>query len=139
MVTATYRETLRSPRIPSVSPNPRTLGTLWILYGLVRLVFAAVMVINWGVATVMFGALLVRVRDDIFWMNVFHFAYAGAIIIAILAGIFGLLAGAALVTGRSSARTLSLAASFFSVSDLPIGTTLGIYTLIAFMRPRNPD
>jgi hypothetical protein len=139
MATATYREPVRAPRIPAVNPNPRTLGTLWILYGLLRLVVAAVMVINWGVATVMFGALLVRVRDDIFWMSVFHFAYAVAIVITILAGIFGLLGGAALVTGRSSARTLSLTASFFSVSDLPVGTTLGIYTLIAFLGTRNSD
>ena len=138
MATATFRETLRAPRLPQASPNPRTLGTLWILYGLVRLVVAAVMVINWGVATVMFGALLNRVRDDIFWMNVFHFAYAVAIVIAILAGIFGLLGGTALLTGRSSARTLSLTAGFFSLSDLPVGTTLGIYTLIAYLRADSP-
>lgn len=113
--------------------NFRALGTLWILYGLLRLVVAAAMVVNWGIATVMFGALLSRVGNAFFWMNLFHACYAVAILITILAGIFGLLGGAALLTGRSSARTFSLVASFFSVSDLPFGTTLGIYTLTVFL------
>jgi hypothetical protein len=56
------------------------------------------------------------------------------ILITILAGIFGLLAGAALLTRRPSARQLALLASFFSVSDIPIGITLGTYTLILFLR-----
>jgi len=88
------------------------------------------MVVNWGVATVMFGALLSRVGNSSLWMDLFHAWYAVAILITILAGIFGLLGGAGLLTRRSSARTFSLVASFFSVSDLPLGTTLGIYTLI---------
>jgi hypothetical protein len=123
------REGVRTP-----GSNWRTLGTLWILYGAIRLAVAAAMVIYWGVATVMFGALLSRVGNPYFWMDMFHFWYAAAIIITILAGIFGLIGGAALLTGRGSARTLSLVASFFSVSDLPCGTTLGIYTMVLFLR-----
>jgi hypothetical protein len=123
------REGVRSP-----GANWRTLGALWILYGVVRLSVAAAMVVYWGVATVMFGALLSRVGNPFFWMDLFHFWYAVAIVITILAGIFGLIGGAALLTGRSSGRTLSLVASFLSVSDLPFGTTLGIYTLVLFLR-----
>jgi hypothetical protein len=122
------REGVRTP-----PANLRTLGTLWLLYGLIRLAVAAAMVVNWGVATVMFGALLSRVGNSSFWMDLFHAWYAVAILITILAGIFGLLGGAALLSGRPSARTFSLVASFFSVSDLPLGTTLGIYTLIVFL------
>jgi uncharacterized membrane protein len=77
----------------------------------------------------MFGALLTRVADFVTFMAIFHFLYIAAILITALSGLFALLAGAALLTGKS-ARTLSLLAAFLSVHDLPLGTTLGIYTLI---------
>jgi hypothetical protein len=114
--------------------NGGPLGTLWILYGALRLAGAVALVMCSGVATVMFGALLSRVGDPFFWMHLFHLIYAVVIIVSILAGVFGLLAGSALLTRRPSARTLSIVASFFSVSEVPFGTTLGIYTLILFLR-----
>ena len=114
--------------------NWSTLGTLWILYGVLRLAGAVVLVMCSGVATMMFGALLSRVGDPFFWMHLFHLGYAVVIIVSIVAGVFGLLAGSALLTRRPSARTLSIVASFFSVSEVPFGTTLGIYTLIVFLR-----
>jgi hypothetical protein len=112
--------------------NP--LGVLWILYGIVRLVAAVVFVMCSGVATVMFGALLSRVGNAYSWMSLFHFAYTMMILLTIIAGIFGLLAGSALLTRRPSARRLALLASFFSVSEIPFGITLGTYTLILFLR-----
>ncbi len=114
--------------------NWSALGTLWILYGALRLAGAVALVMCSGVATVMFGALLSRVGDPFFWMHLFHFVYAVVIIVSIVAGVFGLLAGSALLTRRPSERTLSIVASFFSVSEVPFGTTLGIYTLIVFLR-----
>jgi hypothetical protein len=56
-----------------------------------------------------------------------------AIIVTALSGLFALLAGLALLAGGASARSLSLAAAFLSLCDLPLGTTLGIYTLIIFL------
>jgi hypothetical protein len=44
-----------------------------------------------------------------------------------------LTASLALLAGKS-ARTLPLVAAFLSVADLPLGTTLGIYTLIVSLR-----
>lgn len=114
--------------------NWSTLGGLWTVYGIIRLAAAIVLVLDNGVATVMFGALLSRVGNPFLWMGVFHFFYAGAVVVAILAGVFSLLAGLSLLAGRASARSLSLVASFPSVSDIPLGTTLGIYTLILFLR-----
>jgi hypothetical protein len=82
----------------------------------------------------MFGALLSRVPDPFTLMSIFHVLYVVAIIVTALGGLFGLLAGSALLAGRAAARTLSLAASFLSLFDIPLGTTLGIYTLIIFLR-----
>jgi hypothetical protein len=121
----------------SVAPrNPRanstTLGALWIFYGILRLIAVIILVLYTGTATVMFGALLTRVPDPYTLMTTFHVFYIAAIIVTALSGLFGLFAGLALLAGKS-ARTLSLVAAFLSLSDLPFGTTLGIYTLIVFL------
>jgi hypothetical protein len=81
----------------------------------------------------MFGALLTRVAEPFTLMSIFHILYMGAIVVTALSGLIGLLAGLALLAGRSSARTLSLTAAFLSLSNLPLGTTLGIYTLVVFL------
>jgi hypothetical protein len=54
-------------------------------------------------------------------------------------GILGVLAGLALLSGARSGPTLAIVASFLSLSSIPLGTTLGIYTLIVLLRwsPRN--
>jgi uncharacterized membrane protein len=121
---STNAATAQSPRL-----NSSTLGALWILYAILRLVAVILLVLYAGTATVMFGALLTRVADFVAFMAIFHVLYIAAIIVTALSGIFGLLAGLALLSGKS-ARTLSLLAAFFSLHDLPFGTTLGIYTLI---------
>jgi hypothetical protein len=118
--------TAQSPRA-----NSSTLGALWIVYAILRLVAVILLVLYAGTATVMFGALLTRVVDYAALMAIFHILYSAAIIVTALSGIFGLFAGLALLAGKS-ARTLSLVAAFLSVADLPLGTTLGIYTLIVF-------
>lgn len=112
----------------------RTLGTLWIFYAIVHLVVAALFVLYSSTATVMFGALLTRVPDPYSLMTIFHILYICAIVIAVVGGVLGLLAGIGLVGGKSSVRGLALIASFFCLADLPVGTTLGIYTLIVFLR-----
>jgi hypothetical protein len=81
----------------------------------------------------MFGALLSRVADPFTLMSIFHFLYIVAILVAVLSGLIGIIAGFALLAGRSSARSLSLGAGFLSLCDIPLGTTLGIYTLIIFL------
>ena len=117
----------RNPRA-----NSTTLGALWIVYGILRLIAVILLVLYTGTATVMFGALLTRVPDPYTLMATFHILYIAAIIVTALSGLFGLFAGLALIAGKSS-RTLSLVAAFLALSDLPFGTTLGIYTLIVFL------
>jgi hypothetical protein len=119
-----------TPQYPRA--NSTTLGALWIVYAMLRLVAVILLVLYAGTATVMFGALLTRVVDYASLMAIFHVLYIAAIIVTVLSGLFGLLAGLALLAGKS-ARTLSLVAAFLSVADLPLGTTLAIYTLIVFL------
>jgi uncharacterized membrane protein len=115
------------------SRNWSALGSLWLIYGIIRLAVVILLILYSETATVMFGALLSRVPEYLPLMTVFHFFYGVGIIVTALAGLFGILAGLALLAGRPSARSLSLVAGFLSVSDIPLGTTLGIYTLIIFL------
>jgi uncharacterized membrane protein HdeD (DUF308 family) len=98
-----------------------------------RVVVGIWLVLFSGTATVMFGALLSRVANPFALMSDFHIVYAGLIVLSIICGIFGILAGVALLANQSPARTLALIAAFLSVSEVPFGTTLGIYTLVLFL------
>jgi hypothetical protein len=125
------------PTSSSPTQNPRTnlttLGSLWIIYGILRLAAAILLLVYTGTATVMFGALLTRVPDPATLMAAFHILYIVAILVTALSGLFALMAGTFLLTAKPFARGFSLVAAFLSLSDLPFGTTLGIYTLIVFL------
>jgi hypothetical protein len=121
--------------VPRNSPdNWGALRVLWIFYGFLRIAVAILLIVYSGTATLMFGALLTRVPDPYTLMNAFHFFYTCAIVLIFLSGVLSLLAGFALLGGRPAARPLALVAAFLSVGDPPLGTTLGIYTLIVFLR-----
>jgi hypothetical protein len=53
--------------------------------------------------------------------------------LSFLCGLFGILAGLALLANQQSARMLALLAAFLSVSEIPFGTTLGIYSLVVLL------
>jgi hypothetical protein len=115
----------------------RILGIFWVFYGIARLVMALWLAVLTPTATVMFGALLTRVPNPFSLMTVFHFLYLGIILWSAACGVFGVLAGFALLVGRNFASRLAVIAAVLSLSELPLGTTLGIYTLIVFV-PQNP-
>ncbi len=121
------------PVMPSLSGQLRTLGICWIVYGIIRLIMAVCLFIYGSTATVMFGTLLNRVPDPLTLMSVFHFMYAVMIALSAVCGILGLMSGLALVAERRSGRTVALVAGFLSLSNIPLGTTLGIYTLVLFL------
>jgi len=106
-----------------------TLGLCWILYGVVRIGGGIWLIFFTPTATVMFGALLNRVPDPFPLMFAFHFFYTSAIVLGAIAGVVSLIAGLMLVGGQSSARRLAIVAAVLSVSDIPLGTTLGAFTL----------
>jgi hypothetical protein len=117
----------------NLSGHRRILAVCWIVYGILRLIIAICLVLFSGTATVMFGALLGRVPNPFALMGDFHVVYAGIVVLTVLSGLFGLLAGLALLADQRPARTLALLAAFLSVSEIPFGTTLGIYTLIVLL------
>jgi hypothetical protein len=117
----------------NLNGHRRILGVCWLAYGILRLIMGICLVLFSGTATVMFGALLGRVPDPFALMADFHIVYAGLVVLTFLCGLFGILAGLALLANQRLARALALLAAFLSVSEIPFGTTLGIYTLIVLL------
>lgn len=115
-----------------VGRRSRVLAALWLLYGIARLIVAIWMAAFSGTAAVMFGALLNRVPNPYSLMTAFHLIWIFAVVLCVASGLMGILAGLALMSGGNSGRTLAVIAAILSVSDVPLGTTLGIYTLVAF-------
>ena len=117
----------------NLSSHRRLLGYCWIVYGILRLVAGIWLVLFSPTSTVMFGALLNRVPNPFALMGDFHIIYAGLVVLSLFCGLFGILAGLALLANQRSARMLALLAAFLSVSEIPFGTTLGIYTLMLLL------
>lgn len=117
----------------NLSSHRRLLACCWIVYGILRLVAGIWLVVFSPTSTVMFGALLNRVPNPFALMGDFHVIYAGLVVLSLFCGLFGILAGLALLANQQSARVLALLAAFLSVSEVPFGTTLGIYTLMALL------
>jgi len=112
----------------------RTLGILWILYGLLRFVGALGVFLYRGTLTVMWGALLTRVPNPFTLMDLFHVFLVFVIILGIVAGVVSIVAGLTLMSGGQSARRLGLLAAFFGLTNGPLGIVLGAYTLVVLVR-----
>lgn len=110
----------------------RTLGLLWLIYGIFRIIAAVWMLSFTPVATVMFGALLNRVPNPYPLMSAFHLIYAGWIVLSAASGIFGVLAAISLLAGAGG--LLAVVAALLAVPFIPVGTMLGTYTLVVFVR-----
>jgi hypothetical protein len=111
----------------------RILAACWLVYGILRVIAGIWLVLFSGTSTVMFGALLTRVPNPFALMGDFHIVYAGLVVLSFLCGLFGILAGLALLANQRTARLLAVVAALLSVSEIPFGTTLGIYTLVVLL------
>jgi hypothetical protein len=116
--------------------NRQVLGICWFLYGIMRIAFGIWLALFSTTATLMFGALLTRVPNYAPLMAEFHLLYWCAIALFVLGGVFGLLAGVALLASQAAGRLLSIVASFLCVSELPVGVALSVYTLIVMISAR---
>jgi hypothetical protein len=116
-----------------LSSHRGTLGACWLVYGILRVLAGIWLILFSGTSTVMFGALLNRVPNPFALMSDFHLVYACLVVLSFLCGLFGILAGLALLANQRPARVLAVIAAFLSVSEIPFGTTLGIYTLVVLL------
>jgi hypothetical protein len=111
----------------------RILGVCWVIYGAFRLVLVLWLIGFSATATVMFGALLTRVPNPFTLMADFQLIYLAIEVLSAVTGVLAILAGLALLAGQAFARPLGLMAAFLSLSEIPVGITLGTYTLIVLL------
>jgi hypothetical protein len=119
--------------VPGPNDHFRMLGGCWIIYGVIRMIMVLCLLIYGRTATLMFGALLSRVPDPFALMNMFHFLYFVMTVLSVVCSLIGIVAGLALLGGHRSGRKVALVAAVLSISDIPLGTTLVIYTLIELL------
>jgi hypothetical protein len=124
---------------PMSFDTPRkTLGVLWVLYGVLCFIEVAWLAVQADTLTVMWGALLNRVPNPYAWMTFFHLALVTGVAVLVLAGVFALLAGSGLLTRSRSRRNMALVAGFLGLVTGPVGIVLGVYTLVLLL-PRVVD
>jgi len=111
----------------------RPLGVCWIVYGIIRVCIGVWLVVFMPTATVMFGALLGRVPNPYWLMDLFHFVYALAIVVSVACGLLGIAGGLANLRNAKARRGLLIVASFLALSEMPLGIALGVYTLIVLL------
>lgn len=110
------------------------LAAGWLVFGIFRLIVAIWLFSFAGTATVMFGTLLNRVPNPYSLMTVFHIVYGGWVILSAASGVFAVVAGAMMMSSAGASRLIALLAAFLSVPFLPVGTMLGTYTMVLFLR-----
>jgi hypothetical protein len=125
--------------MPTIDRSFRTLGTLWVLFGILCALGAVWLVMSANSLHLMWGALLNRVPDPYSWMRLFNVVLLAAIILMIATPIFSIMAAIALMQQGGPARTWPIVAAVLGVMCSPIGIALGVYTLVLFLqRPPGP-
>lgn len=117
----------------------KNLGICWIVYGILRVCIGVAQIFFAPTATVMFGALLVRVPEPYSLMGWFHVMYAVFIVISIACGILGFVGGLAMMGNARNGRTMLVIAALLALSEIPIGIALGVYTLVTLIPARSSD
>jgi len=107
----------------------KTLGLVWIIYGVFRLAVTVWLILFTTTATLMFGSLLTRVPDPYSLMTVFHILYSVVIVWSGISAVLGIVAGLAMLAGQSAPRILVIAAALLALPELPFGIMLGVYTM----------
>jgi len=87
--------TSHSTSTSGTTGEPRGLGFCWIVYGLARILLAIWLLSFEVTATLMFGSTLSRVPNPYSLMDAFHLFYAGLILLSVVCGLLGILAGGA--------------------------------------------
>jgi hypothetical protein len=120
--------------MPRVQRNLQTLGILWCVFGVYRVVTGLIGILflraftthNFGDDRWMFGSHHWHGPFNPMWMGGLWPAIAVA---TVFAAAFALIAGYSLLTRRPWGRIVAIVAAILALIKFPFGTALGIYTL----------
>jgi hypothetical protein len=110
----------------------QSLGALWFVYAILRVIMAVFLVVFSGTMRLMFGALLTRVPHPLAWMSAFVVVYWIVIAWCIVCAILSFIAAGALLVETRAAGSLARTAALVSLPEVPFGLVLGVYTLLIF-------
>jgi hypothetical protein len=113
------------PRRGRVQEHARLLGILWLSLGAMKIVGALGLLF----AAKVVGHKFAPVAGPPIPRDLVHFILTAIAIFVLAKAVIEIVAGWGLLRRESWARTLSLVLAFFSLFNIPFGTTLGIYTL----------
>ena len=116
-----------------------TLGTLWLLYGVLTLAAAGWIVVYNRTLTLMWGAIVNHVADPLTWMALFHLFLVATVVMALISGAFSLLAAFALFQGTAASRRWGLIAAALALLGPPPGIALGAFTAVALFPLRGQE
>lgn len=112
----------------------RILSICWAIYGILCLAVAVLMALNSDTALALADLIASRVSDDpARLLAIFHVAYVVIVTLSVACGILGLLTGVILPRRSPAGRKVALVAGFLSLSRIPLGIALGVYTLVVLL------
>jgi hypothetical protein len=117
----------------------KSLGICWIAYGIFRVCLGIAQILFAPTATVMFGALLGRVANPFTLMGIFHGFYVFVILLSFVCGVLGIVGGLAILGNAKRGQELLVAASFLSLTEMPLGIALSVYSLLQLLPARRAE
>jgi hypothetical protein len=111
-----------------VDRHVQLIGILWIVYGIMGLLFALFLFL------VLFGVSFIPNMGDIAPGILRLIAWISSLFFLALA-LPQIIAGMGLMKRKEWARILTLIVSFFHLISFPLGTALGIYSFIILLKP----
>lgn len=119
--------------VDPIRAHLRILSVCWAAYGLFCLAVGALMYMYSDAALFMAWPIANRMGSPMELIAIFHGAYLVVIGLSCICGVLGLLAGVTLHRRSALGRKLALLAGFLSLSRIPLGITLGVYTLVVLL------
>lgn len=117
----------------------RTLGALWVVFGILCALEAAWIFVDRMVLRLMWGVLLDRVPNPFPWMSFFDMMVMAVMALLVITTIFSFVGAVSLMQPGASPRVLAIVASILGMMCGPLGVALGVFTLVILLRrPAEP-
>jgi nitrate reductase NapE component len=118
----------RSAQMENMEKHAQLIGILWIVYGVFSLLGGAVVLVA------LLGVSFIPEMGDVApqVLRIVGLSVGAFIFVLAIPKIIG---GLGLLKRREWARILLLILSFLSLLNIPLGTALGIYSLVYLMKP----
>ncbi|MGD0427386.1 MAG: zinc ribbon domain-containing protein [Candidatus Acidiferrales bacterium] len=132
---ATAPQPVAPDPVEVLSKHVHILGILWLVYSIFHIVTAvAILAFSYYFLPTMQDAMSRSPTPFPFPIVQFlHLIYAISAVYGVAVGVLGIFAGEALLRRKPVGRALAVVAGFISAINIPLGTAIGVYTLIRLL------